>query len=98
MTSMQVELDPRVIDWVDEIALHVEFLSNDVLLLELALTELQDFYQETYRGNAPKSLRRSLALVKHLAGSFENSSDELNHLIKRSQNSLEASLAGEPLL
>lgn len=97
MPSMQVELDPQVLEWVEEISLHVDFLGNDALLLELALEELQDFYQETYQGDAPKSLRRALGLIKHLSSSVENSIEELEWQVKRTQKSLEASLSGEAL-
>lgn len=94
MPSFIVELDPSVLEWVENVHSHLAALEDDYLLLEYAITELEDFRNENYPSSTPTPLRRSLALLKHLSSGNENDLDELTHLCDRILTHLEAAMNG----
>ena len=83
-----MEVDLFTLEQVEQIVYFLRSLSDEHLLLEAAIAELEDFSNEHFPRKQPKSFRRALALLRHIESSQENSIDELSHTCDRIHDSL----------
>lgn len=93
MTRQIVELDSLTLEWGENAMRYIQDLSDDFLLLQTVLEDLEKFCEETYSSDAPKApktLRRSIALLKRLSVSQEFSVDELRCLCCQLQRTLKS--------
>lgn len=82
MTSSIAEIPLSVLERLEELALHLESLSDDHLLLESVISDLEDLRNEHHPSKCPKSLRRALALLKVLESGRENDIEHLTYLAR----------------